>query len=165
MNRKKMGIRHESAHMAVLIQPLLMPEISFIMHTVSPVTLNPDEVYLELAVGLGETLASGLLPGLPYRMVCNKISGQIRMLAFASFSQAVWPDSAEGLVRTTVDYSRIKLSQNEVYRKTLGRRLAAIGQFVEDALKEPQDIEGLVSGDRIYLVQSRPQQGIHPNFH
>ena len=87
------------------------------------------------------------------------------MLAFASFSQAVWPDPAEGLVRATVDYSRIKLSQNEVYRKTLGRRLAAIGQFVEDALKEPQDIEGLVSGDRIYLVQSRPQQGIHPNFH
>jgi phosphoglucan,water dikinase len=45
-------------------------------------------------------------------------------------------------------------------RKQLGKRLAASARFVEEALQKPQDIEGAVVGDEIFLVQSRPQQGL-----
>ncbi len=60
----------------------------------------------------------------------------------------------------TVDYSRTKLSTDQAFRTRLGARLGAIGRLVEDSMKGPQDIEGLVIKDRIYLVQSRPQQGV-----
>ncbi|NVM20951.1 MAG: TIM barrel protein [Desulfobacterales bacterium] len=158
-NRKKLGIPHERVYMSVLIQPMLPPEYSFIMHTVNPISHNTDEIYVELAVGLGETLASGQTPGTPYRMACNKHTGDVRMAAFASFSHAIWPDGAGGLIRKAVDYSRIGLSRDEDFRNYLGRRLGSIGRFVEDALGGPQDMEGLVLGDGIYLVQSRPQHG------
>ncbi|UCH80059.1 MAG: hypothetical protein JSW20_09940 [Nitrospiraceae bacterium] len=158
-SRRPANIPHDRTGMAVLIQQMLTPELSFIMHTVNPVNCDPGEIYIELAVGMGETLASGAVRGSPYRMVCNKSSGEVRMLAFANFSHAIWPDKAEGLFSKIVDYTGIAMSTNAEIRKTLGNRLAGIGRFVEDAFGRPQDIEGVIIGNDIYLVQSRPQTG------
>ena len=82
------------------------------------------------------------------------------MPAFASFSYAIWPGPSGNLIQKTVDYSRIGLSKDKVFRNRLGGHLGAIGRFVEDSEGIPQDIEGLVLEDKIYLVQSRPQQGV-----
>jgi phosphoglucan,water dikinase len=159
MSRRRLGIPHDRVHMAVLIQEMLAPEFSFVMHTANPINHDPNEVHVELAVGLGETLASGKASGRPYRMVLKKGAGAVRMLGFASFSQAIWPDAGGGLIRKTVNYATVPLSTNEDLRNRLGRRLGNIAELVEGSLKGPQDIEGLVLGDRIYLVQSRPLHG------
>ncbi len=58
------------------------------------------------------------------------------------------------------DYSRIAMSCEAGALKKLGRRLASIAQVVEKAFHQPQDIEGVVMGEEIYLVQARPQQGL-----
>ena len=159
MSRMNARIPHDRAHMAVLIQKMIVPEFSFIMHTINPVTYNTEEIYVELAVGLGETLAAAGVPGAPYRMVCNKKTKEVRMPAFASFSHSLWPGPSGGIIMKTIDYSDISLSVNRTYRNLMGRRLGSIGEFVEKALGQPQDIEGVVSGDEVYLVQSRAQQG------
>jgi len=59
-----------------------------------------------------------------------------------------------------VDYSRIAMSSDADARKRLGRRMASIARLVEGAFEKPQDIEGAVVGEEIYLVQARPQQGL-----
>jgi phosphoenolpyruvate synthase/pyruvate phosphate dikinase len=59
-----------------------------------------------------------------------------------------------------LDYSRIAMSCEADTRKRLGTRLASIAQVVENAFQKPQDIEGVVVGEEIYLVQARPQQGL-----
>jgi phosphoglucan,water dikinase len=87
------------------------------------------------------------------------------MLAFANFSEASRPSATAGLRRETIDYSLVKLSRDSEARKQLGRRLAAIGHFVEKALQQPQDIEGAVAGDSIFLVQARPQPGVPSKSH
>ena len=160
LSRENLAIPHNRAHMAVLIQQLVTPDLSFIMHTVNPANKHPDEVLIELVAGLGETLASAEHPGNPFRMACNKRTGEVSMMAFANFSRAILPDAQEGIVFKNLDYSQINLSLHESYGESLGSRLAAIGGFVEGALGTPQDIEGIVAGQTIYLVQSRPQQGI-----
>lgn len=160
LSRRKLDIPHDRAYMAVLIQQMVVPEISFVMHTVNPVVQHQDEIYVELAVGLGEALTSGKIPGVPYRMVCNTRTGSVCILAFANFSQAIWPGPSGNLIQETVDYSSIGLSTDKAFRNRLGGHLGAIGRFVEDSLGMPQDIEGLVLKDKIYLVQSRPQQGV-----
>jgi len=157
LSRRNAGIRNESTAMAVLIQEMLVPELSFIMHTWNPVTYNPDEVYIELAVGLGETLASAATPGSPYRMVCNKKTAETNMLSFASFSHALLPGPPGSVIMKTISYSDVRMSTDKSFRDLVGRRLGTIGQFVENAFGEPQDIEGVISGDGIYLVQSRAQ--------
>ncbi len=160
VSRRRAGIPQDQAHMAVLIEQMLTPDFSFVLHTVNPINQHPREVYAEIAVGFGETLASAAARGSPYRLVCDKTSGETVTLALASFSQALWPQPGGGWLRKTVDYSRVPLSRECHARVRLGRRVAAIGRWVEDAFQGPQDIEGVVVADEIYLVQARPQQGL-----
>lgn len=161
LSRQQAGIPQTQAHIAVLIQQMLAPDYSFVLHTVNPIYHNRQEAYAEIAVGLGETLASAAARGNPWRLVCQKSSGRVTTLAFASFSDALRPNPAGGLVRKTVDYSRVPLTRDRKVRENLGQRLAAIAQLVETAFHGPQDIEGVVKGDDIYLVQARPQQGLN----
>ena len=159
MERRNARISHESAHMAVLIQRMVVPDYSFIMHTINPATNNPGEILIECVPGLGETLASGEVPGSPYRIVFDKQTENVRMLAFASFSSQALPGTEGGIIRTTVNYASISLSRDSKIRDITGILIGRAGRFVETQIGGPQDIEGLTVGDSVYLVQMRPQQG------
>jgi phosphoglucan,water dikinase len=160
LSRNQAGISHVQAQMAVIVQQMIAPDYSFVLHTVNPLSHNADEVYAEIAVGLGETLASAASRGTPYRLVCNKRSGDVQTLTFANFSYALRPASKDGLTRGLIDYSRVSFSRESELRKDVGRRLAKLGSIVENEFGKAQDIEGAIMGKRIYLVQSRPQQGL-----
>lgn len=79
--------------MAVLIQELLSPTYSFVLHTASPMGNDPSTAEIELAPGLGETLASGKR-GSAWRLAVSKTQGSVKTLAFANFSEAMFPASA-----------------------------------------------------------------------
>ena len=160
INRKKYGIPQNKAHMAILIQEMIVPEFSFIIHTINPVNNNANEIYVEIVVGLGEVLTSGAISGTPYRMICSKESKNIRIETFSNFSKALFPDLNEkgSLYYEIQDYSKVCLSVSEESREKLASRLSLIGQFVEDIFSKPQDIEGIIANNDIYLVQSRSQQ-------
>jgi phosphoglucan,water dikinase len=160
MSRRQAGIRHEQAQMAVIVQKMIAPDYSFVLHTVNPLNRSADEVYVEIAVGLGETLASASARGTPYRLVCNKKSKKVQMLAFANFSHALRPDSTGGSSRELIDYSRIEMSLDSKLREGIGQRLGATAGRVEQSFGKAQDIEGVIKDGKIYLVQSRPQQGL-----
>jgi phosphoglucan,water dikinase len=159
LSRKNAAIPHGKAHMAVLIQQMVVPDFSFIMHTINPTSRNRDEVYIEAAVGLGATLASARIPGIPYRFVFDKSTEEIRTIAFASFSSALQPARNGEILRKTVDYSAIALSSDGSFRNRIALRLGKVGTFVEKEMGTPHDIEGAVAEQVIYLVQTRPQQG------
>ncbi|KAG0626216.1 hypothetical protein M758_2G111500 [Ceratodon purpureus] len=162
LSRRVAGVLQKEASMAVLVQELLFPELSFVLHTVSPIDHDKTVLQAELAVGLGETLASGTR-GTPWRLACNKFDGKVMTLSFANFSEQIAvqngsKESADGSVlRQVVDYSSQPLSADPVFREQVGQRLATIGFFLEQHFKEPQDIEGCIIGQDVYLVQSRPQ--------
>lgn len=159
-SRVAAGIPHRDAHVAVLIQELVNPEFSFVIHTVNPVSLRPNELYAEIVVGLGETLVSAKDAGSPYRLSCDKTTGVVKILGFANFSQARRPEAQGGVLRETLDYSQIELSRKPGELEELGRRLAKVGSLVEQTFGAPQDIEGAVAKGQIFLVQSRAQQGL-----
>eukprot|EP00898_Chlorokybus_atmophyticus_P001306 jgi/Chlat1/2176/Chrsp17S02751 len=160
LSRRVAGVKQRDAVMSVLVQELLAPSLSFVLHTVSPVDLSKDKVYAEIAVGLGETLASGTR-GAPWRLLADKNSGKVQTLAFANFSEAMVVEEggrADAHVKKVlVDYSKQALSTSGDARSSLGKRLAAVGAYLEEALGVPQDVEGGVVGDDVYIVQTRPQ--------
>jgi phosphoglucan,water dikinase len=160
LSRRQAGISHDQAHMAVLVQDLVLPDYSFILHTANPINHDVGEIYTEVVVGLGETLASAATRGSPYRMTCRKNSDAVSIQAFANFSQALRPGPEGGVQAETLNYSHIELSRLPEVLTSLGRKLAAIGRLVETAFGKPQDIEGAVVAGRIFLVQARPQQGL-----
>ncbi|MEJ2690371.1 MAG: PEP/pyruvate-binding domain-containing protein, partial [Deltaproteobacteria bacterium] len=160
LSRRQAGIPQDAVHMAILIQQMIDPDYSFVIHTVNPISGKKDELYIEMAVGLGEVLASAAVRGTPYRLVVDKKTGAVQTLAFADFSVALRPDREAGTSTALIDYSKIALTMDGEARRQLAGRLAVIGRFVEQAAGRPQDIEGAVVGEAIVLLQSRAQQGI-----
>jgi phosphoglucan, water dikinase len=160
LSRRAAGVPQRDSKMAILVQEMLQPDLSFVLHTISPADHDHKLVEAEVAPGLGETLASGTR-GTPWRLSCDMFDGRVTILAFANFSQEMvvlksGPANGE-VVRLTVDYSEKPLSVDETFRKQFGQRLAAIGQFLEQKFGGAQDVEGCLVGKDIFIVQSRPQ--------
>ncbi|CAI5517784.1 unnamed protein product [Closterium sp. Naga37s-1] len=133
-----------------------------------------DFLSAEVAPGLGETLASGTR-GTAWRFAVGKSDGSVRILAFANFSEKIvmapvaagggsggrntgaGSGGGGGVVMQAVDYSGQLLSTSPDAQVVLAKKLEAVGAFLEDRFGSPQDIEGCVVGDKIYVLQSRPQ--------
>lgn len=176
LSRRAAGVRQGDSAMAVLVQELMTPDLSFVLHTKDPLgedakarggssngngaSLGKGQVHAELAPGLGETLASGTR-GTPWRFSVDKQSGEVLLTAVANFSEqlvVVAGGRGDGtVVRKAVDYSQLQLSLSPDRLKGLAQRLGHVGKFIEESFGSAQDIEGCVVGDRVVVVQSRPQ--------
>lgn len=160
LSRRAAGVPQNQARMAVLVQEMLSPDLSFVLHTLNPADNDRNAVAAEIAPGLGETLASGTR-GTPWRLCAGKFDASVKTLAFANFSEELvvrggGPADGE-VIRLTVDYSQKPLTVDAVYRQQLGQRLGAVGLFLEQKFGCPQDVEGCVVGKDVYIVQTRPQ--------
>ncbi len=161
LSRIQAGIPHERIHMAVLAQSMVDPVLSFVMHTLDPASKNPEIAYVELAIGLGETLASACQPGTPYRLRCHRPTGETTLVNCASFSYALRPGTHGEPLKERLNYSLDDVSAYAVALQSLGARLANIATLLQNRLGYPQDVEGVLTrDDRLYIVQTRPQQGI-----
>ncbi len=158
--RNRAGIPANRAYMAVLLQETLDPEYSFFLHTANPVTHNINEFYVELVTGLGEALASRAERGTPYRVLVNRKTGESRILAYANISKSLHPSDNGGLRSEVADYSKVPLTTEKKTLHELAVRLMETGVFVEKEFGAAQDIEGAIANNEIWLLQSRPQQGL-----
>lgn len=160
LSRRAAAVPQKDATMAVLVQEMLSPDLSFVLHTLSPTDSNHNFVEAEIAPGLGETLASGTR-GTPWRLSSGKFDDTVRTLAFANFSEEMVVGGyspADGeVIHLTVDYSKKPLTIDPIFRRQLGQRLGAVGFYLERKFGSPQDVEGCLVGKEIFIVQSRPQ--------
>jgi alpha-glucan,water dikinase len=168
----------------VLIQEVVQADYAFVAHTVNPSSSDPNELYAEVVVGLGETLV-GNYPGRALGAVCNKATREIRLLAYPGKSQALrggglifrsdsnGEDLAEfagaGLYESVVlpepqasfvDYTSEPLAWDKAFRENHLRRITEAGVAIEQTTGVPQDIEGAISKGNFYVVQTRPQVGL-----
>ncbi|MBF0518605.1 MAG: hypothetical protein HQK92_02665 [Nitrospirae bacterium] len=182
-NRKKMMLDGH-IDMAVLIQRVIEADYAFVIHTVNPVTRDTEEMFAEVVLGLGETIV-GNYPGRALSFTCKKSIGVPVVLSYPGKSVGLYggglifrsDSNAEDLENyagaglydsiitpqprcVPLDYSTEPLLWDENLRNDTLLSIADIGKAVEEALGAPQDIEGVCSGGRFYVVQSRPQVGI-----
>lgn len=161
LSRLQAGIPHAHIHMAVLVQAMVDPALSFVMHTVDPATKDPETAYVELAFGLGETLASACQPGTPYRLRCHRPTGETTLVNCASFSYALRSGPRGEPRKERLNYSQGAVAADAAKLQRLGTRLGDIATLLEQHLGVPQDVEGVITDDDlVYIVQTRPQQGI-----
>ena len=75
-------------------------------------TDNQNQVYIELAVGQGETLASANQTGTPYRLIYDKTSKGVQVVSFSSYSNGLFAsNNQDGLATRCIDYSKILYSK------------------------------------------------------
>ncbi len=156
-NRFKANISHEFVYLAVLVQQLIPADYAFVVHTHNPLNQNQNEVYIEAVQGLGESLVSGS-EGQGYRFIYDRFSNQIKRVGYANKGYQ-WLVQANGMVeKVLTDYSEDILAAEKNRWESLILQIARSSLLIESAWgNKPQDIEGVIKGKEIYIVQTRPQ--------
>jgi len=162
LSRRAAGLKHTDAAMGVLVQQMVPGDLSFIAFSSNPITRDANEVYVEMCVGMGETLASAAQPGTPYRFAFDKGKQGVNVLALSSFSYALVPpaDNSFDLQEEVIDYSRIPLHTDPAFRTSIVTRIAKAVTALADARGSAQDVEGVVvlkgTEAHVHIVQARP---------
>ena len=183
--RKQPGGRSlRDIYMAVLVQPAVPADYAFVLHTRNPLNDDADQLYGELVCGLGEVLV-GNYPGRGLGFVYGKRDRSVRIRNYPSklhalrcprgglifrsdsngedleeFAGAGLYDSvlARPPEQTVVRYREQELLQDRQRLEALLKRIGQCGAEVERHCGgRPQDIEGCVADEDIYVVQARPQ--------
>eukprot|EP00281_Chroomonas_sp_CCMP1168_P018805 CAMPEP_0206228300 /NCGR_PEP_ID=MMETSP0047_2-20121206/9098_1 /ASSEMBLY_ACC=CAM_ASM_000192 /TAXON_ID=195065 /ORGANISM="Chroomonas mesostigmatica_cf, Strain CCMP1168" /LENGTH=1066 /DNA_ID=CAMNT_0053651539 /DNA_START=96 /DNA_END=3292 /DNA_ORIENTATION=+ len=157
-SRKAAGMKHSTAVMGILVQHMIVPDLAFIGFSSNPITRDQDEVYIEMCVGMGETLASAGQPGTPYRFSYSKKTKKVNTLTLSSFSKAL---VAEGdgfeLASKPIDFGTVRLHTDAAFRSALVSEIAVAIEAIADARGSAQDVEGAVDSEGgIHIVQARP---------
>ena len=144
MSRRAAGMKHTDAAMGVLLQQMVVGDLSFIAFSSNPITRNTNEVYVEMCVGMGETLASANQPGTPYRFTFDKAKKTVNVQALSSFSLALVPPPGGSfdLIEKVIDYSKIPLHTDPAFRQDVVTRIAKAVVALADARGSAQDVEG-----------------------
>lgn len=98
LSRRNRSVPHHRLRMAVLIQQVVEADYAYVIHTVNPLTGNPDEIYGEVVLGLGETLV-GNYPGRALSFVCRKseLASPQRRRAELGLQLVAYPSKSVGL--------------------------------------------------------------------
>lgn len=148
--REAAGIDHNSVRAAVLVQRGMNADASGVMITENPFDpQEPGVVFINAKRGLGIRVVEGrrVAEQLLYRADPEAIQVLTRSTDDAMLSF----DAGGGVREIAVEPGRVVLTDERA------RRLARAGQRVASLFRgRPQDIEWLVIGDTIHIVQSRP---------
>lgn len=162
-SRAAYGVPHEKVSMAVLIQRMVPSDLSFVAFSLDPVSGDSSALYIEVAVGMGETLASASSSGSPYRFRVNRASMNVTVVAFSSYGNALVPNGGKegGLKSQVIKYAQQEMTTSKSFRNALVTRIAKTVLVLEDQFGGPQDVEGavvVVEGKAtLHVVQARPQ--------
>ncbi|WP_298048370.1 PEP/pyruvate-binding domain-containing protein [uncultured Cardiobacterium sp.] len=154
--RERLGVAHESAAMAVVIQQMVdvaADGAAGVAFSIDPVRGEVDTVLINAAFGLGETVVAGEAPVDEYRVDKNgSVSGQ----SIAAKPQA--------LTRAgTIDLPPAQQTRPAI-KPTQAAQIAALARQAEAHFGFPQDIEWAYEGNALYLLQSRPITRFAPRW-
>lgn len=145
--RKSQGLEGEAA-MAVIVQVMLLPEVSGVAFGANPVNGNTQEKMISAVYGLGEGLVGGLLDADTY-IVDHQ--GNINERIVAKTQKMGYAENGGTELLDVEAAQKEKSSLNA----TQLRELAAALDKLETHYQHPQDVEFAWSGGRLYLLQTR----------
>ncbi len=144
--RQKQGFDHFKVGIAVPVQLMIQSEVSGIMFTVNPLTNDKTQISIESAYGLGQPIVSGEIT--PDQYLVSKEGFKILKKTIV---KQTWQFTKVGNIKISKAYQKKqKLSDINI------RKLAQIGQQLENHYHKPQDIEWGYYKKHLYIVQTRP---------
>jgi phosphoenolpyruvate synthase/pyruvate phosphate dikinase len=151
------NIGHEKVQMSVVVQKMVLPEVSGIMFTADPVSGHRGIISIDAGFGLGEALVAGLVSPDIYKY--QKSSQQIICKTIAEKTLAIMPIESGGTQQMAITGAQ---STCQVMNDSQIIRLAELGMAIEKHYGCPQDIEWCMEKGALYIVQSRPITSLFP---
>lgn len=160
--RERMGLNHLDAAMAVVVQKMVQVgehEAAGVAFSIDPVRGALDQVLINAAFGLGETVVGGEEPVDEYRLKRSDMSEVEAVIA--EKPRALVTDAAGGTRHTM-------LSAEQAHAPALAeeqrRAVAQLALAAEQHFGFPQDIEWAWQDGTLYLLQSRAVTRIPPRW-
>jgi pyruvate,water dikinase len=149
------GFPHRSVLLSVVVQRMILPEVSGIMFTADPITGRRKTVSIDASFGIGEALVSGLVTADLYQVRSGAIV--TKRIARKALAVRGLPDGG-----TAAEEVPASDQERQALPDELILELAALGSRIEGHFGRPQDIEWCRSGGAFYVVQSRPITTFYP---
>lgn len=147
--RAKNGFGHRSVFLAVVVQRMIVPEVSGIMFTADPITGRRATVSINASFGLGEALVSGLVTADQYQIRAGAIV--TKRVSRKTLAIRTLPGGGTATEELPPDQqTQQALPDGRILD------LATLGQRIEKRYGRPQDIEWCWADGAFSIVQSRP---------
>ncbi|MFW9831971.1 MAG: PEP/pyruvate-binding domain-containing protein, partial [Candidatus Thorarchaeota archaeon] len=148
------GIPIEHVHMGVIVQEMILGDISGVMFTSNIVTNDPAQLLVDATWGLGESIVSGKVT--PDSFILQKEPLKIikRRKGDKALYSAPYPADKPKCTHylETPPAKRNKLTLNDSQLLELAR----LGLEIEEKMNHPQDIEWTYKDGRFVILQTRP---------
>jgi phosphohistidine swiveling domain-containing protein len=155
--RARSGFGHRGVKLSVVIQRMVLPEVSGILFTADPVSGRRETVSIDAGFGLGEALVSGLINADLYKV--DKATGELLEVRVGDKALAIRPRPEGG---TWEERLSEEVRHARALDDTALRELVAMGVRIETHYGKPQDIEWCIEAGRLYVVQTRPITSLYP---
>ena len=146
---------HRRVSMAVVVQRMVVPEVSGVVFTADPVTSNRTVASVEAAFGLGEAVVSGTVNPDVYTVRDSRIVTK----EIATKQLAVHADPGGGTATVDVEEDR---RRQPVLTDAQVLELVRCARRIEAHFGAPQDIEWCLTDTGFHIVQSRPITTLFP---
>ncbi|MEP9413000.1 PEP/pyruvate-binding domain-containing protein [Gordonia sp. VNQ95] len=138
---------------ALVVQRMLMPDAAGVMLTANPHRPFADEIVIDAAWGLGESVVSGIVD--PDHIVLQRSDGSVRHRRIASKEvETVYSDGLQ--TRPVAESRRTRPALDEAGIAAL----YAISRTVGTRIGQARDIEWAVCDGQVYVLQDRPMTAI-----
>jgi pyruvate,water dikinase len=154
--RRRHGLSVEDIGLAVLVQVLVMSDVSGVAFSANPVNARRDEIVVSASWGLGESIVGGTVT--PDSWIVRKDSFEIVDEQLGD--KRVMTVAVDGGTRE-VDVPRFMRRQPSLTVSQV-QEVARLGQRLEGTKGWPVDIEFAYSNQVLYLLQCRPITTLDP---
>ncbi|MBK8900979.1 MAG: phosphoenolpyruvate synthase [Anaerolineaceae bacterium] len=155
--RQQNGFAHQDVALSVVVQQMVLPDVSGILFTADPVSQNRHITSIDASYGLGEALVAGLVSADLYRVDTRR--NELVEVKIGDKKLAIRPLPNGGTTQETLSETQ---RTAQVLDPAQATALAQIGQRIEAHYGQPQDIEWAIAGGHIYLLQTRPITTLFP---
>lgn len=149
--RKENNIPFEKISVSVVLQRMIDPDKSGVLFTCNPVAKSLNQFVVSSVYGVGEGLVSGALDADSFWL--NAITGHIEQKEIVEkiSSMRRLTDGECNLVPVSEELkNKDSLSASEL------NQLWLLGKKLFDSLHRPQDVEWAITGNELYVLQTRP---------
>lgn len=155
--RRQNGFRHQDVALAVVVQQMVLAEISGILFTADPVSQQRHIASIDASYGLGEALVSGRVSADLYR--ADRRTQVLTEVKVGDKQVAIRPLAGGGTYTETISGTA---RTARVLSDAQALALAHIGGQIEAHYGRPQDIEWAIAAGQIAILQTRPITTLFP---
>lgn len=156
--RTKNKVSHDDVSISVFVQIMVPADASGVLFTANPMTGNQNQMVINAAWGLGESIVGGTVT--PDTIVIDKTKGKISKRDIAT-KEVMTVQINGGAKETAVPKEKQNkpvLNDKEIIT------LIRLAKKIEELFKLPMDIEWAITAGEIFILQARPITTLRPEI-